>query len=135
MGFGKIKKSDINESKKVPKKGNVDNKFVPYARDRLMFKDPSVKNHYFYSIRFKTNDSEPYSRGEIYKFAQQKSNELATKSPTSVFSVTLKFASGVHKAGKRTIAGANISLWNESDSGDYDQGDIIGFDVIMSLPI
>ena len=139
MGFGqrlarnslsKISKKDIQ-----PKKKKIDNKFIPYAREQLMFTDPSVKGHRFYVIKFKTEEDDPYSRGDIRHYAQNKSNELAKMSPTSVFSVTLKFINNNFKAGKRTIAGENVSLWDESDSGDYDQGDIIGFHIIMSVPI
>ena len=127
MGFGKVTKKPKDIKK-------VDKKFTPYSREQLMFKDASVKNHNFFVIKFKTSEDDPYNRGEIRTFVQKKSDDLAKISPESVVSVTLQFENNNFKGGRRTKAGESVNLWDETDSGDYDQGDILGFHIVLSIP-
>ena len=100
--------------------------FQPYDRKELKFKEPAYPNKKSYVIRFKGN----YTRDQIKKYVQQKSNELKkAKGGDNLISVTLRYGN-MFKGATRTKAGEKVSLWDPSDSGEAEPGKITGFDII-----
>jgi hypothetical protein len=120
-------------SKKIPKPNITVKKaeptFKPYDYKELKFKDPSHPNKKFYVTRFKGD----YTRDEIKKYAQKKSDELKKlKGNDNLMSITIRYGN-TFKAGRRTLVGTPISLWDTSDSGDVEPGEITGFDIMTTL--
>ena len=62
----------------------------PTRTFELKFKDPSLKDQTYYSIRYEFNPNE-YTTAEIKKFCQEKSNQLQEYSPNGVFSISSKY--------------------------------------------
>ena len=102
------------------------------AKKELKFKDPAHPNETYYSVRYEGT----HERDEIREFCQSKSDQLKEKSPnSSYFIVSLKYADGQWRSGKRRRPGDPVSIWDPSDSpGFIDLGDIIGFDIIFTIP-
>jgi hypothetical protein len=122
----KVKKYDSDEENEKPV-------FNEEFKKELKFKDPRYPTEQYYSLRY----TGMFNRQDIKDFAQNKSNGLKKISPgSSVFQVSLKFADGsVWRSGKRTAPGEPVSLWDPKDSDTVDLGDIVAFDIIMTLPI
>lgn len=107
-------------------------KIKPYETKQLKFKDPSHPGQDYFIFRYKANMTIP----QIRAFAQAKSNEVKAKLPNSqLFSVTLRFANGIFKGGKRTQPGEPVDIWDPADSDEVlDDDAITGFDILTTIP-
>ena len=107
----------------------------PTRTFELKFKDPSLKDQTYYSIRYEFNPNE-YTTVEIKKFCQEKSNQLQEYSPNGVFSISLKYGyKGQWRSGKRTKIAEPVSLWSITDSDFVEMDeDITGFDILFTMP-
>ena len=118
--------------KKVIKRNKI--QYVKTKTTRLNYRETRFPNQVFYSIRYKAT-GDKIDRSVIKRFAQKQSNELYEDSPGSMhFSVSMKFKNGIWRSGKITTPGEDISLWDCTDSGGFDMGDIVEFDLICSVP-
>ena len=107
----------------------------PTRTFELKFKDPSLKDQTYYSIRYEFNPNE-YTTPTIKRFCQEKSNQLQEYSPNGVFSISLKYGyDGQWRSGKRTKIGEPVSLWSITDSDFVEMDEpICGFDILFTMP-
>jgi hypothetical protein len=121
-----------SKSKAVAKKVKKAPKDVPEVRFDPVFSKQiprKMGDLKFYVTRFQGD----YTREQIKKFAQQKSDQLAKLSPNSQhFSVAIAYGE-VYRSGKTTAPSEDVSIWDVSDSDVEPKGDITGFDIIYSM--
>jgi hypothetical protein len=102
----------------------------PYDKKKLNINYKKYPDQNFYAIRYEGE----YSREQIQKFAQSKSNSLHNRKPTAaMFAVVLKFENGKWLSGKFTKPGDPVDLWVPYENQE-DYGSIIAFDLLVSLP-
>lgn len=100
-------------------------------KKELKFKDPAHPNETYYCVRYEGT----HERDEIKEFCQSKSNQLKEKSPnSSYYIVSLKYADGQWRSGKRTRPGDPVSLWDPSTYDYIEFGSVIGFEIIFTIP-
>jgi hypothetical protein len=132
MPFGEFKKKPIKKDQKTIKKEKAP--FHKTDTFRLNFREANRPNMVFYSNRY-TNKKQQCDREQIREFAQRKSDELHQDSPASdYFIIAMDFGNGKWKAGKPTIPGDPVSLWNETDSDVEEHGTPIRFDITFTIP-
>ena len=116
--------------RKEPKDAPRKPEFNPSERKQMKFIDPKYPKYTFFDIRFNGK----YTREQIQKYVQGKSNEIKRKHPDSPkFMVTLKYEGGLYRAGARTTPGDPVSLWSPEDSDGFDPGQIVGFNIMVAL--
>jgi hypothetical protein len=107
---------------------------IPTEKYALKFINPKYKDQKYFLVRFEGN----FTKDQIIKFAQQKSNEIFKKTPQSeVFQIGIKTKSGEFRSGTQTRPGERVTIWSEHDSDGsivIEDEDIAGFDLVFTVP-
>lgn len=116
----------------MPKKSKKNNKkFEPKEKGQINVVWRKYKDQKLYYYRY---EGKNYEKDEIREFAQKISDRLKRYSPESaIFEVVLKYEGNIFLSGHITRPGDPVNLWEPYDRLD-DREEIIGFDLIVSIP-